>query len=222
MSAEAIDLIGQLLQEKEYRLSARSYRLNDLASRSLFHSMDPRYKDYRGMYVCPNDARDIKSHPFFRPIKWDALHQSSPPFIPVVRGWEDTSYFDDGGYSIQDDVSKLSETHDTDVHAGVETHMQTTPEAPPETGEANSGDKPKEQANKAPDEQTQKKKVKRERARDKILRDDRVGKTVMDIRKKDAFLGYTYRRPKPVALALNCERGRSLFARRHISELYGC
>nr|POE51147.1 serine/threonine-protein kinase cbk1 [Quercus suber] len=34
------------------------------------------------------------------------------------------------------------------------------------------------------------------RPRDKVLRDPNVAKTVLDLRKKRAFLGYTYRRPK--------------------------
>lgn len=39
------------------------------------------------------------------------------------------------------------------------------------------------------------------RARDKALRDPRVGKTVLEARKKGAFLGYTYRRPTTWRLA---------------------
>ncbi|WPH00287.1 kinase-like protein [Acrodontium crateriforme] len=38
------------------------------------------------------------------------------------------------------------------------------------------------------------------RARDKMLRDAKVGRMVMEMRKKDAFFGYTYRRPKTVNL----------------------
>ena len=40
----------------------------------------------------------------------------------------------------------------------------------------------------------------RKRPRDKVLRDATVGKKVMEIRKKKAFFGYTYRRPKPLVL----------------------
>ncbi|GAB7347590.1 hypothetical protein MBLNU459_g4470t2 [Dothideomycetes sp. NU459] len=38
----------------------------------------------------------------------------------------------------------------------------------------------------------------KKRPRDKLLRDPEVGKKVMELRKKGAFLGYTYRRPKPI------------------------
>lgn len=40
----------------------------------------------------------------------------------------------------------------------------------------------------------------KKRPRDKMLRDPVLGKEVMEIRKKKAFFGYTYRRPKPLQL----------------------
>jgi hypothetical protein len=36
----------------------------------------------------------------------------------------------------------------------------------------------------------------KKRPRDKILRDPEVGRQVLEIRKKGAFVGYTYRRPR--------------------------
>ena len=39
-----------------------------------------------------------------------------------------------------------------------------------------------------------KKKAEKKRARDKVLRDPLVGKPVMDIRKRSAFLGYDWKR----------------------------
>ena len=47
---------------------------------------------------------------------------------------------------------------------------------------------------------TSKPKKEKKRPRDKILRDPVVGRKVMELRKKSAFFGYTYRRPKPVVL----------------------
>ena len=47
---------------------------------------------------------------------------------------------------------------------------------------------------------TSKPRKEKKRPRDKLLRDPVVGKRVMEIRKKGAFFGYTYRRPKPVVL----------------------
>ena len=49
-------------------------------------------------------------------------------------------------------------------------------------------------------EASSKPKKEKKRPRDKVLRDAAVGKKVMEIRKKKAFFGYTYRRPKPLML----------------------
>lgn len=40
----------------------------------------------------------------------------------------------------------------------------------------------------------------RKRPRDKLLRDPVTARKVMELRKKSAFFGYTYRRPKGVVL----------------------
>ncbi|KAK5012987.1 hypothetical protein LTR39_003874, partial [Cryomyces antarcticus] len=45
-------------------------------------------------------------------------------------------------------------------------------------------------------ENDNKEKKERKRPRDKMLRDPQLKKKVMELRKKGAFLGYTYRRPK--------------------------
>uniref|UniRef100_A0A8C5RU64 protein kinase C n=1 Tax=Laticauda laticaudata TaxID=8630 RepID=A0A8C5RU64_LATLA len=43
------------------------------------------------------DAEDVKKHHFFRLIDWNALlaKKVKPPFVPVIRGREDVSNFDD-------------------------------------------------------------------------------------------------------------------------------
>lgn len=51
-----------------------------------------------------------------------------------------------------------------------------------------------------PQQQQQRHKKERKRARDKMLRDPLMCKVVMEVRKKRAFFGYTYRRPKPFCL----------------------
>ena len=44
----------------------------------------------------PNDAEDIKRHPFFARIDWDKLMagQIPPPWAPQIQGTQDTSQFD--------------------------------------------------------------------------------------------------------------------------------
>ncbi|XP_053159881.1 serine/threonine-protein kinase N1 isoform X2 [Hemicordylus capensis] len=43
------------------------------------------------------DAEDVKKQPFFRTIEWEALlaRKIKPPFVPVVKGREDISNFDE-------------------------------------------------------------------------------------------------------------------------------
>ncbi|XP_061472604.1 serine/threonine-protein kinase N1 isoform X5 [Rhineura floridana] len=43
------------------------------------------------------DAEDVKKQPFFRSIEWEALlaRKIKPPFVPVVKGREDISNFDE-------------------------------------------------------------------------------------------------------------------------------
>ncbi|PYH67519.1 serine/threonine-protein kinase [Aspergillus vadensis CBS 113365] len=226
VSAEAIDLINHLLQEKEHRLSSNKYRVNDsvtfrLAAKHPLYSMDPRNKNYRGFYVYPNDATDIKSHSFFCCINWNEIHQSMPPFVPKVKCWEDTRYFDDAGYEHgYDEASAASDAEHADPSSEVgerdECHQ-------------NRGDPPQYQdidsllsplASKPPQKNRRKGRDKK-RPRDKLLRDRKLRMTVLEMRKRGAFLGYTYRRPHAVAMALASDRGRGLLARGHLSELYG-
>lgn len=44
----------------------------------------------------PSDATDIKSHPFFSTLDWQAMYnrQLPPPFVPQLKDGEDDHYFD--------------------------------------------------------------------------------------------------------------------------------
>lgn len=230
VSAEAIDVINSLLQEKEFRLSSSKYKTNDVltfrASKRFFYKPDGSNQNYQGHYVYPNDASDIKSHPFFRGINWDEIHRMSPPFVPKVRGWEDTRYFDDGEYPTDhDDESTDSEAdlgkddkaqHDGNGKSGQSAKKDLNPDSRP-TGK---DEKDREDAANPPAKKKKKNKETK-RPRDKILRDRRLRKTALEMRKKGAFLGYTYRRPKGVIMALTPERGRPFISRGQLSELYG-
>lgn len=150
----AVDLIYQLLQEKERRLCSRKYWLNDYVPvpldegssnptgttigarhppglthpggahgygqqqcsflRASLMPADKTHKDYAGYYVYPDDAQDIKIHPFFRAIKWEQLHLKKPPFVPKVKSWEDTKYFDEDSIS---DMESESEAEAEDLGA---------------------------------------------------------------------------------------------------------
>lgn len=150
----------------------------------------------------------------------------SPPFVPKVRGWEDTRYFDDGEYPTDhDDESTDSEAelskdekaqHDGNGKSGQSAKKYLDPDSRP-TGK---DEKDCEAAN-PPAKKKKKKNKETKRPRDKILRDRRLRKTALEMRKKGAFLGYTYRRPKGVIMALTPERGRPFISRGQLSELYG-
>ena len=48
----------------------------------------------------------------------------------------------------------------------------------------------------------------KKRPRDKVLRDKEFGRKVLDLRKKGAFIGYTYRRPRLIFFEDDCVRQR--------------
>mmetsp|Transcript_3181 Transcript_3181/g.9693 ORF Transcript_3181/g.9693 Transcript_3181/m.9693 type:complete len:466 (+) Transcript_3181:97-1494(+) len=42
-----------------------------------------------------NGAEDFKSHPFFRGVDWDRIHQMTAPFVPELSGPTDVRYFEE-------------------------------------------------------------------------------------------------------------------------------
>ncbi|RDW93768.1 serine/threonine-protein kinase [Aspergillus mulundensis] len=230
VSAEAIDVINSLLQEREFRLSSSKYKSNDtLTSRPtkcFFYKPDGSNQNYQGLYVYPNDAADIKSHLFFRGINWDEIHRMSPPFVPKVRGWEDTRYFEDGEYPTDhDDESTDSEADQANEGVSPEgkggLHKHESPSKNDVRPSAHLPGNDGAKDNAKPPAKGKKKHKEPRRPRDKILRDKRLRRTVLEMRKKGAFLGYTYRRPKGVIMALTPDRGRPFVSRGQLSELYG-
>ncbi|KAL2362788.1 hypothetical protein RJZ56_004324 [Blastomyces dermatitidis] len=229
ISAEAIDLIGQMLQEKEYRLCSKKYMLNDyvhskkLPGGLLNRPSNKQSTNYQGYYVYPDDAGDIKDHPFFKGIRWEELHSRKPPFVPKVKSWEDTKYFED-----EDPISDMEDGS---------SHGDTCPENEAPNPVANNLDSShtvqvmdigaqtdgpqaasmkevlKQNGKPGPEaaqEKWQKKRKEKKRPRDKILRDEIIGRQALNLRKRGAFLGYTYRRPKDFLLGFETDRGRSL------------
>ncbi|KAJ6010716.1 hypothetical protein N7451_002128 [Penicillium sp. IBT 35674x] len=231
ISQEAINLISQILQERHYRLCAQEYQANDVLSgrpvtAQFLYSMDPRYRSITSYFVYPNDATDIKAHPFFRGIRWNELHMTQPPLIPRVRNWEDTRYFDDwkGIANIEEaspncDSEEDDTDHDEKPPSAASEHPKSQPDItlePPTTGTV-PAITAEASAKKAQDAERRRDK---KRPRDKILRDKKIGKTALEIRKRGAFLGYTYRRPRGPTLALNTERGCQPSSRGNLAELY--
>ncbi|KAJ5616753.1 hypothetical protein N7537_001867 [Penicillium hordei] len=224
VSQEAIDLITRILQEREYRLCSPKYQANNILNRrpvstQMLYSMEARYRNIASYYVYPNDAADIKIHPFFRGIRWQDLHMCQPPVIPRVRNWEDTRYFDDwklAGDDAEHTTGSGSEDGDQEPDEITPENREISPTkdtVEPPVAEAT----PRAAQEQAKDAE---KKKEKKRPRDKILRDKQMSKRVLDIRKKGAFLGYTYRRPNDVALAFSTERGRQPYTRGQLAGLY--
>ncbi|KAG0161074.1 hypothetical protein PDIDSM_8607 [Penicillium digitatum] len=224
VSQEAMDLITRILQEREYRLCSPKYQANDIlngrpVSTQMLYSMDARYRNIASYYVYPNDAADIKIHPFFRGIRWQNLHMCQPPMIPRVRNWEDTRYFDDwksAGDGVEHAVGSDSKDRGQEPDEAIPKNQEISPAedalTPPVVETI-----PHVVQEQEKDAENQKEK---KRPRDKILRDKQLSKTALDIRKRGAFLGYTYRRPNDVALAFSIERGRQPYTRDQLAGLY--
>ena len=191
VSYEAMELINSLLQEKEHRICSKKYKANDNYKRSAGSKTDKQSRDYHGHYVYPDDASDIKAHPFFHGLGWDRLHLSRPPFVPDIKSCEDTKYFDEEDpVSDVDDKSSCNEPQEMSLESLADHRTQV--------------DGPHWQREEI---RAKPKKVGREkkRPRDRVLRDRMVGRRALELRKKGAFLGYAYRRP---CLSLAEERGR--------------
>ncbi|KAI9890573.1 MAG: hypothetical protein M1814_003771 [Vezdaea aestivalis] len=183
---EAFDLIERLLQEQERRLCSVRYMSNDfLFSQNSNNPVKAAKKNdpnYRGRHVYSDGASDIKTHPFFRGIDWRTLHQQPAPWIPRVKGRDDTRYFEDDEYPISDIDDEATAT--CPDHSAVGNEI---------CGEMYGNDAADtlEDAKKGRQEEKEKR-----RARDRILRDPNVGHQVLEIRKKSAFLGYNYLCPQ--------------------------
>lgn len=203
VSRNAINLMMRLLDERQDRLSAKRYRENDWVLRDkAAGARRNRNINTTGHIVYPNDAEDIKSHPFFRNIQWSQLHQTRPPFVPRVHGGQPiTKYFDD-----EAEIMSASDHLDSSSYEAVGELLvsnladrvgenETTPLVQPAT-QQNSIAKPAQALFAKSLQEMKRRKREKKRPRDKLLRDPDVGRTVLEIRKKGAFVGYTYRRPR--------------------------
>ena len=208
-SYEALDFISQLLVEKEKRLCSRKYELND----------HMRKRSNNGLFVYADDADSIKKHHFFRNIVWDEMLSRRPPFVPRVKGWEDTKYFDEE-HTISDididsseDVPNVLERKparpaSSDTKIGSKHHQEDQHIVPsaavklqmPEASAMMTGGAQgvvtwkDEKLEDTIVEPSPRKRKEKKRPRDKILR-DRIGRIAMGMRKECSFLGYVYGRP---------------------------
>ena len=218
VSHRAINLIECLLCEKGQRLCSAKYSLNDDSRlrRQMRAQQDPKAtRNTPGppaLFVYADDAADLKQHAFFRGTQWDRIHTMKPPFVPKVKSWEDTRYFeeDEPVSDVDDASSEDSTTHHVVPSAAVVATAPSACDNNPDEALSLIALSPTDTTSAAaihlkeiPDAHSQKdtnpikdKRRERKRPRDKILRDKQVGREVLEIRKRGAFAGYDYRRPR--------------------------
>uniref|UniRef100_A0A093VM83 non-specific serine/threonine protein kinase n=1 Tax=Talaromyces marneffei PM1 TaxID=1077442 RepID=A0A093VM83_TALMA len=209
ISYHAIDLIQRLLLRKEFRLSSRGYKINDCAlwhglqSHIYAKSSDPRNSYWKGNHVYRDDATDIKAHRWFRDHSWNDMLLRRPPYVPEERCWEDITFRNGANAAFNGTITTQEQQQLNKV--------PLPPMPDPWTPEYQNMIEQNAFENRIDDHVSKKRKHKeKKRARDKILRDAIAGPTALDVRTKGAFVGYTWRRPKPVRDVLEIERGRSL------------
>ncbi|PKS10661.1 hypothetical protein jhhlp_002416 [Lomentospora prolificans] len=197
------DLLRQLIQDPEERLSSYRYQLKDKSTS--IHGMTGT------SYVFPGDGEDIKAHKWFRNISWHRLHLETPPFVPQTRSVDDTRYFEDDE-RISDWSSTVASSNNEqtlgreevrlllrgmreDVHAFA-VKLISSPYDP------RSIDKKidEERGLFLREREVLKRFVRvygrkdKRRPRDPLMRDPKIKHAVLSYRKKTAFLGYTWRR----------------------------
>jgi protein-serine/threonine kinase len=223
----ALDLMQSILTDKEMRLSSRQYRQNE-AVRSGRRPSNPTASQARHVY--PNGSEEIKAHEFFHGIPWTHMHLKPPPFVPRVRERQSiTKYFEDEKDIVSEESSEYrssrdqadesdhlnaaerlqQEKIDVGLQACSDAEFQRIREhygASYATWKSERTAFLRRQLVERGDADTEIPKPKKEkkRPRDKALRDAVLGKKVMELRKKNAFFGYTYRRPKPLVLDITC------------------
>lgn len=199
VSRHAIDFIMRILEDRPNRLSAKRYRENDWVFRDrAMGTRRVRNQNNTGQIVFPNDAEDIKAHPFFRNIQWSTLHLTRPPFVPRVHGDQPiTKYFDE-----ETEIMSGSDHLDSSSYECHEFESIPVPATVADIKEPQAGSLDNKRGIPAPaydmmyrSIRKMRRRKEKKRPRDKLLRDPQVGRTVLEIRKRGAFIGYTYRRP---------------------------
>lgn len=204
----------RLIQEKEVRLCSKQYHVRD---RSQMSTRQPL--DCFGRFVFPDDAEDIKAHRWFKHFPWDRIHTISPPFVPNIVSMEDTHYFDESEpmESLTNSSCPPIEVTPDDVRTILHefrTYVQNMAiefiAHPYDSAKLRGDDHTIDSTLKLTSNERKMLKQfirmygKKEprRPRDILLRDESTRDVVMEVRKKTAFIGYTWRRIRPGGYAL--------------------
>jgi len=207
VSKRCQDLIRSIIQEKDNRLCSKRYKFKDQSSAS-----NRQNKDHAGLHVLPDDAEDIKAHKWFKDIHWDHLHLMVPPFVPNIKSMDDTHYFDE-----EDPISDFSDSASTPTPTAEEITDALKPfnreiqilakgfiERPHDSVRLRKVEREIDAFVICEEQKDYLKafvrhygRKERKRPRDRLLRDKDMAPKVLELRKKGAFLGYTYRRFRP-------------------------
>jgi len=159
--------------------------------------------------VYPNDAEDIKAHKWFKDIQWDRIHLTVPPFVPEITSKEDTQYFDEdepisdfsdsvsGPPPTTQEISDALKPFNREIQIIAKGYVETLHDSiklrrvEREIDGFMMCDEQKEYLKAFVKHYGRKEK---KRPRDKLLRDREMAPKVLELRKKGAFLGYTYRK----------------------------
>ena len=205
VSKRCQELIQSIIQEKDKRLCSKRYGNNT-------SSVSARSQDYYGRFVYSHDAEDIKSHKWFKEIPWDRLHTMIPPFIPNIKSMEDTHYFEeeDPISDFSDSITPLEATPEdiTEALKGFNREIKIIAadyiKKPHDTVKMRKIDKEIDGFNVSEEQKHYLRsfvrtygKREKKRPRDRLLRDKEVAHKILELRKENAFLGYTYRRIRP-------------------------
>lgn len=177
VSHAAQDLIMQLLRHRRERLGCEWYEQNDYKYDSSGKAM---------VVIDEYDKHYCREYPGQHVIPEDATSIKKHPFFASVDWTTITSQ----RAPFVPKVRSEDSTRYFDDEAAILADVSSVAEEPVQ-GEENYADK----LAKVQEKKQQK------RPRDKLLRDPEFASTVMEERKKGAFLGYTWRRPSTYGLA---------------------
>lgn len=204
----------RLIREKETRLCSKRYQMKDRGQ------IDPgRVPNFFSRYVFPDDAKDIRSHRWFKDVAWDQLHAITPPFIPHIHSPEDTHYFDESGSldDMSDSACRSTGLLPAQVkeilhefRPSFQNQAAEFIKEPFDTIKLRRIDLTIDESSRmnAAEKEIMKQFVRmyghkeRKRPRDRVLRDTKTKDVAMNVRKQTAFMGYTWRRMRPEGYAL--------------------
>lgn len=91
ISSQATHFIRSLLCDRKERLGSPSRR-SHLSQSSHLRKSDGRNFDPN---IELDGANELKAHPWFTDVDFEAIHLQTPPFVPDLRSETDTRYFED-------------------------------------------------------------------------------------------------------------------------------